>query len=79
MAHCLSNPMENHLPDHNWYNRLSWHLSLAGVDAARYTGHSFRIGAATTAAANGVNDATIQILGRWKSDCYTRYIRTPRH
>jgi hypothetical protein len=24
-------------------------------------------------------DATIQLLGRWSSDSYARYIRTPRH
>ena len=53
-------------------------LQKAGVDPTHYSGHSFRIGAATTAAARGVNDATIQLLGRWASDSYTRYIRTPR-
>lgn len=54
-------------------------LASAGMDASQYSGHSFRIGAATMAAANGVSDATIQILGRWKSDSYARYIRSPRH
>ena len=42
------------------------------------TGHSFRIGAATAAAASQVPDHIIQLLGRWKSDCYKRYIRTPK-
>ncbi len=58
--------------------RLRGALSRAGVDPTRYSSHSFRIGAATTAAANGVNSSTIQRLGRWRSDCYTRYIRTPQ-
>ena len=38
---------------------------------------SFRIGAATTAAANGVEDSTIQTLGRWKSSAYLPYVRKP--
>lgn len=53
-------------------------LQLAGVDPSHYSGHSFRIGAATTAAANGLSDATIQLLGRWQSDSFVRYVRPPR-
>ena len=53
-------------------------LSRAGVDCARYSGHSFRSGAATTAARRGLNDATIKMLGRWKSSAYQLYIKTPR-
>ena len=52
-------------------------LSAAGIDPARYSGHSFHIGVATTAAAHGINDSTIQTLGRWTS--FLRYIRIPRH
>lgn len=39
-------------------------------------GHSLRIGAATTAAEQGVSTEIIQALGNWKSDAYRRYIRT---
>ena len=36
----------------------------AGVDAGRYSGHSLRSGAATTAASRGVGDAAIKMLQR---------------
>ena len=51
-------------------------LSLKGFDVSRYSGHSFRIGAATTAAARSIPDSTIQMLGHWQSSAYTFYIRT---
>ena len=52
-------------------------LSGSGADLSRYTGHSFRIGAATSAALAGLPDSLIQTLGRWRSSAYLRYIRTP--
>ena len=50
-------------------------LLSANLPAHLYAGHSFRIGAATTAAAAGIEDSTIQTLGRWKSSSYLLYIR----
>ena len=49
-----------------------------GLDPTKYAGHSFRIGAATSAASKGINDSTIKLLGRWESEAYQIYIRTPR-
>ena len=42
-----------------------------------YSGHSFRVGAATTAATVGIPDHLIQTMGRWLSDAYQLYIHTP--
>ena len=53
-------------------------LDKAGVDNSCYSGHSFRSGAATTAAEQGIGEATIKTLGRWKSSAYQVYIKTPR-
>ena len=53
-------------------------LRHAGVEEEKYNSHSFRIGAATTAAANGLEDSIVQMLSRWKSLAYLRYVRIPR-
>ena len=53
-------------------------LAEAGLTPEDYAGHSFRIGAATTAAACGVPVDTIMTLGPWKSQAYQLYIRLPR-
>ena len=47
-------------------------------DSSLYNTHSFRIGAATTAAANGASPDAIKAAGRWKSSAYFGYIRQPR-
>lgn len=50
-------------------------LNFVGLDTNFYKGHSFRIGAATSAAARGVPLALIQSMGRWKSNAFQHYIR----
>ena len=53
-------------------------LQAAGVESGHYSGHSFRIGAATTVAERGLEDSMVKTLGRWKSLAYLEYIRIPR-
>lgn len=49
---------------------LQCHLS-----PQHYSGHSFRIGAATSAAMQGISSASLQQMGRWSSSAYASYIR----
>jgi hypothetical protein len=53
-------------------------LSEAGVDSSAYSGHSFRIGAATTAGRKGISSEKIKTLGRWESAVYLLYVRLSR-
>ena len=52
-------------------------LSQVGIDLSDFSGHSFRISAAATAAKVGSSDAVIQTLSRWRSSAFVDYIRTP--
>ena len=51
------------------------HVAVLGINPDEYTSHSLRIGGATSAAAAGMADHEIKLLGRWSSDTYQRYIR----
>ena len=46
-----------------------------GWDMSRFSSHSFRIGAATTAASHGVPVEIIMVKGRWRSSAVKKYIR----
>ena len=50
-------------------------VSVFNEDAKRYSGHSFRSGAATMAAVVGVEDSQIKLLGRRKSGAYQHYLK----
>ena len=52
-------------------------LQEAGVQPGNYAGHSFRIGAATMAAAGGTPVGVIKTLRRWKSQAYQLYMKLP--
>ena len=58
--------------------RIREAVATAGLDPTPYSGHSFRIGAATTAAAAGIEDSVIKTLGRWSSQAYVVYVQLPR-
>lgn len=63
----------------SWFTRqIREVLSEMGLPQDQYAGHSFRIGAATTAALAGIPDSSIQTLGRWHSADYLQYIRSPK-
>ena len=59
-------------------NKLREVLQRVGIDCSKYSGHSFRIGVATTAAAKGIQDSLIKTMGRWESVAYQLYVRTPQ-
>ena len=46
-------------------------------DITQYSGHSFRIGAASTVAVVGIEDSLIKTVGRWESTAYLSYVRVP--
>ena len=52
-------------------------LRKLDLQTHQYNTHSFRIGAATCAKQAGITDVHIKKLGRWKSDAYQHYIKTP--
>ena len=57
--------------------QLKGALAFCDLDCFSYKSHSFRISADSLAAENGMSDAQIWGLGRWKSDGFKLYIRSP--
>jgi len=52
-------------------------LQTLGLPQDNFTGHSFRIGTATSTAQAGI-DSKIRKMGRWDSFAFMAYIRTPK-
>ena len=56
---------------------LKTDLQSCRFNASQYSGHSFRRGAASSAAAAGYSNYELQLLGCWRSDAYCLYINVP--
>ena len=52
-------------------------LSKLKLNHKHYNTHSFQIGAATSAPEARIPDSQIKMLGRWQSDAYQCYVKTP--
>ena len=70
-THCDGRPMSLQ----RFRQRLKQLLDLAGLPSKNFNTHSLRIGAATSAAREGVSARRIKQLGRWRSQAYLLYIR----
>ena len=66
------------LTRHRLVCQLRQALQQIGLNYEAYSGHRFRIGAATAAAQVGLSVSTIQMHGRWQSAAFQRYIHTPK-
>ena len=52
-------------------------LAKLNLNKQHYNSHSFRIGAATTAMQAKIPETHIQMMGRWRSNAYQQYVKTP--
>ncbi|XP_067323426.1 integrase/recombinase xerD homolog isoform X2 [Anolis sagrei] len=63
------------LTKYQFWTVTSKALEALGIKGQKFGTHSFRIGAASAAAAIGYDAAKIKALGRWKSGTYRTYVR----
>jgi len=52
-------------------------LTKLNLNRKQYNTHRFRIGAAASAVQAKIPESHIKMLGRWESNAYQRYIKTP--
>ena len=69
------------MPTRRWLKTTDVDQMIADICTAnklwskRFSAHSLRHGGAATLATMGIPSETIQLLGRWKSDCFKVYTR----
>ena len=69
---------EGHGLTHQMFSsKLNSLLITLKLDQKHYNTHSFRIGAATSAVQAKISDSHIKMLGRWQSNAYQSYVKTP--
>ena len=57
---------------------LTKSIEVAGLNPFLFSTHSFRIGAATSAAVGGCSLEKIKIMGRWRSGCVRGHMKPDR-
>jgi hypothetical protein len=58
-----------------YMRKIRNHFETLGLPKQTFSGHSFRRGGAYTAAMRGIPDSVIKCHGRWKSECYQKYVK----
>ena len=58
-------------------NQIRALVGMLGLEKEKYNTHSLRIGRTTDMAAEGENEATIKLTGRWHSSAHLDYVRCP--
>ena len=70
-------PSGNAVSRNFFINSVKSSLHIAGFPVKSYNSHSFRVGGATEAAERGLSAMQIQLLGRWRTSAFHKYIRKP--